>query len=92
MPRKNPPLRVHEPVSLYRAKTHLSELVERAAAGQEIVITKSGKPKARLVPLAPPDTRHLRIPGRGKGKGWISPDFDAPLSPAELRLWGIEPE
>lgn len=91
MAKKKKTMRVGEPVSLYDAKTHLSELVEQAAAGQEIVITKSGKPKARLVPLAPPDTRHLRIPGRGKGKGWIAPDFDAPLSPEELKLWGIEP-
>ena len=84
--------RVGEPVSLYDAKTRLSELVEQAAAGREIVITKSGKPKARLVPLAPKDTRHLRIPGRGKGKVWIAPDFDAPLPPDMLRLFGIEPE
>ena len=75
---------VREPVSLYEAKTHLSELVEQAAQGQEIVIAKSGKPKARLVPLAPKDTRHLRKPGRGKGKVWIAPDFDAPLPPEVL--------
>ena len=81
---------VREPVSLYQAKTHLSELVEQAASGQEIVIAKSGKPKARLVPLAPKDTRHLRKPGGGKGRGWIAPDFDAPLPPEILRLFGIE--
>ena len=86
------PRRVREPVSLYEAKTHLSELVEQAAQGHEIVITKSGKPKARLVPLAPPDTRRLRKPGRGKGRGWIAPDFDAPLPPEVLRLFGVEPE
>ena len=83
--------RVREPVSLYEAKTHLSKLVEDAAQGQEIIITKSGKPKARLVPLAPTDTRHLRKPGRGKGRGWIAPDFDAPLPPELLRLFGEEP-
>ena len=79
--------RVREAVSLYEAKTHLSELVEQAAQGREIIIAKSGKPKARLVPLAPKDTRHLRKPGRGKGKGWIAPDFDAPLPPEVLRLF-----
>ncbi|MBI2614987.1 MAG: type II toxin-antitoxin system prevent-host-death family antitoxin, partial [Gemmatimonadetes bacterium] len=47
---------LREPVSLYDAKTHLSELVEEAARGREIIIAKSGKPKARLVPLAPKDT------------------------------------
>ena len=88
--RKKTTGRVREPVSLYEAKTHLSQLVEEAAQGQEIIITKSGKPKARLVPLAT-DTRHLRKPGRGKGKGWIAPDFDAPLPPEVLRLFGEEP-
>ena len=40
-------------VSLYEAKTNLSKLVEEAAAGEEIVIAKNGKPMARLAPLAP---------------------------------------
>jgi len=79
-------------VSLYEAKTHLSELVEQAAQGREIIVTKSGKPKARLVPLAPQDTKHLRIPGRGKGRVWIAPDFDAPLPPEILRLFTGESE
>jgi prevent-host-death family protein len=38
-------------VNLYEAKTHLSDLVERAAKGEEIVIAKAGKPMARLSPL-----------------------------------------
>jgi prevent-host-death family protein len=74
-------------VNLYVAKTHLSDLVERAAAGEEIVIAKGGKPKARLVRLAV--EKKLRRPGvwgpksKLKSKLWISPDFDGPL-PAEL--------
>jgi prevent-host-death family protein len=64
-------------VSLYEAKTHLSRLVERAAAGEEIVIAKSGRPRARLVPLE--DTRPLRIPGQGKGQWRVGKEFDAPL-------------
>jgi len=84
--RKQPRL-VREPVSLYEAKTHLSELVEQAAQGREIIIAKSGKPKARLVPLSPKDTRRLHKPGRGKGRGWIAPDFDAPLPSEVLRLF-----
>jgi prevent-host-death family protein len=79
--------RVREAVSLYEAKTHLSELVDQAAQGREIIIAKSGKPKARLVPLAPKNTRRLRKPGRGKGRAWIAPDFDAPLPPEMLRLF-----
>jgi prevent-host-death family protein len=68
---------VRETVSLYEAKTQLSALVERAAEGEEIVIAKSGKPKARLVPLD--DVRPLRRPGRGRGAWHVRGDFDAPL-------------
>ena len=83
--------RVREQVSLYEAKTHLSELIERAAGGEEIIIAKSGRPKARLVPLVPPDGRRRRKPGRGKGRGWIAADFDAPLPADVLRVFGGEP-
>ena len=41
-------------VNLYDAKTNISKLVDRAAAGEEIIIAKAGKPKARLVPYQPP--------------------------------------
>jgi prevent-host-death family protein len=68
---------VRETVSLYEAKTNLSRLVERAAAGEEIVIAKSGRARARLVPLE--DTRALRVPGKGKGKWRVGRSFDAPL-------------
>ena len=69
-----------ETVNLYAAKTHLSELVERAAAGEEIVIAKAGQPKARLVPLRTP-ARSRRKLGHWRGKVWIAEDFDAPLPP-----------
>ncbi|MBI5162420.1 MAG: type II toxin-antitoxin system Phd/YefM family antitoxin [Magnetospirillum sp.] len=71
-----------ETVNLYEAKTHLSDLVERAAAGEEIVIAKAGQPKARLMPLAVPKVE--RVPGRWKGKIWISDDFNDPL-PQEIQ-------
>jgi prevent-host-death family protein len=80
MPRKRV---VRETVSLYQAKTHLSRLVDRAAEGEEIVISKSGRPRARLVPLE--DTRALRVPGKGKGKWHVSKDFDDPLPKAVIR-------
>lgn len=79
---KRPPKAVRERISLYDAKTQLSALVERAAQGDEIVITKSGKPKALLSPI--PEARPLRKPGRGRGKWHISADFDAPLPPDVL--------
>jgi prevent-host-death family protein len=40
-----------KPINIHEAKTHLSRLVEQAAAGREIIIAKAGKPLARLVPL-----------------------------------------
>ena len=70
-----------KPVSIYDAKTHFSRLVERVEAGEEVVITRSGRPVARLVPLRPKVTR---TPGRWRGRMKIAPDFDAPLPPSVL--------
>lgn len=81
MPRFPDPV-VRETVSLYEAKTKLSELVERAARGEEIVIAKSGKPRALLVPLG--DVRPLRKPGMGRGKWRVKRSFDAALPPGLL--------
>lgn len=67
-------------VNVHEAKTHLSRLLERVAAGDEVVIAKAGKPVARLVPVAPPGKRPL---GLDAGKVWIADDFNAPL-PDEL--------
>jgi prevent-host-death family protein len=64
-------------VNLYEAKIQLSRLVDRAAAGEEIVIAKGGRPLARLVPL------DVRTRPRDLGflgeEVWVGPDFDAPL-------------
>lgn len=68
---------IRETVTLYDAKTNLSELVERAARGEEIVIAKRGKPRALLVPLE--SVHPLRRPGLGRGKWHVGKDFDAPL-------------
>ena len=64
-------------VNIYEAKTNLSRLVELAAAGEEIVIAKAGKPLARLSPLR--DGKGPRKPGGLAGKFRVSKDFDAPL-------------
>ena len=74
---KQKPRVVREAVSLDDAKTHLSSLVDRAHAGDEIVSMKSGRPRARLVPMD--NTPVLRTPGRGKGAWRVSADFDSPL-------------
>jgi prevent-host-death family protein len=63
-----------ESVNVYEAKTHLSQLLDRAAAGEEIIIARAGRPVARLVALADP-SRH-RVPGGWRGKVSMAADFD----------------
>lgn len=66
-------------VNVHQAKTHLSRLLERAHAGEEIIIAKSGKPYARLVPLE--GRRPERRPGTLKGSISIGDAFFEPLAP-----------
>lgn len=63
-------------VNIHEAKTHLSRYVDQAAAGEEIIIARAGKPVARLVALqdAPGKPRKL---GLGKGRFTLPVDFDA---------------
>jgi prevent-host-death family protein len=63
-----------ESVNVYEAKTRLSQLIDRAAAGEEIVIARAGRPVARLVALA--DTPRRREPGAWRGKVRMAADFD----------------
>ncbi len=62
-------------MNIHDAKTHLSRLVDRAAAGEEITIARAGKPVAKLVPYQAP-VEH-RTPGAWRGLVWMSSDFDA---------------
>jgi prevent-host-death family protein len=62
-------------VSLYEAKTHLSALVEQAAAGEEIIIAKNGVPKVKLVPVPQPGKR--REPSDTLKITYLADDFDA---------------
>ena len=66
-----------ETINLYEAKTHLSQLVDRAAQGEEIIIAKAGKPRAKLVPFR----ETPRQPGNLLGITFIAEDFDEPLPP-----------
>jgi prevent-host-death family protein len=68
-------------VNIYEAKTRLSQLVDRAAKGEEIVIARGGRPIARLVALSAPAAK--RKPGRLRGRVRVRRNFDAPL-PEEL--------
>jgi prevent-host-death family protein len=61
--------------NIHEAKTHLSRLVERVEAGEEIVIARAGRPVARLVPFRP--RSQARQPGLWRGQVRMSDDFDA---------------
>lgn len=64
-------------ISVYEARANLSKLIERALAGEEVVITRRGKPVVRLVPTE--ETRPPRQPGRLKGKYEVPESFFEPL-------------
>jgi prevent-host-death family protein len=61
-------------VNMHDAKTTLSRLVERARAGEEIIIGKAGEPLVKLVPVK--RRTKPRVPGKWRGKVWIADDFD----------------
>ena len=65
-----------ETVNIHEAKTHLSRLVERVEAGEEIVIARAGRPVARLVSYR--KTTRPRVPGRWRDQIVLAPDFDGP--------------
>ena len=67
-------------VNIHEAKTHLSRLVQRAAAGEEIIIGRAGTPVAKLVPYGGPTAP--RSPGALRGQIEVAPDFD--VTPDEV--------
>lgn len=72
-------------VNIHEAKTHLSQLVDRAARGEEIIIARSGKPVAKLVPFERDLTP--RRPGSMRGLIHVADDFDDELPPDVLALF-----
>ncbi|MGD0308733.1 MAG: type II toxin-antitoxin system Phd/YefM family antitoxin [Acidobacteriota bacterium] len=68
-------------INVYQAKTKLSQLIDRAAEGEEIVIARNGRPVARLIPCD--QSRAPRKLGILAGRIHVSEDFDAPL-PEEI--------
>lgn len=66
-----------ETVNIYDAKTRLSQLVDKAAAGEDVVVSRNGKPLVRITRLAVPK-RRIKF-GLLKGKLDIPADFDSPL-------------
>lgn len=62
-------------INIHEAKTQLSRFVDQAAAGEEIIIARAGKPVARLVALATPSTQYRTL-GLGKGQFTMPAGFD----------------
>ncbi len=77
-------MKLHKPniYNVHQAKTHLSELLQRVADGEDVVIARAGVPVARLIPLTRPD--EARPLGTEKGRMVVADDFDAPLPPDML--------
>jgi prevent-host-death family protein len=71
-----------EVINVHKAKTTLSQLLERVHNGEEIILAKGGKPYARLVPLEKPAKRKL-----GFMKGSVDEAFFEPLFEEELATW-----
>jgi prevent-host-death family protein len=68
--------------NIHEAKTHLSKLIERVAAGEDIVIAKAGRPVAKLVPFV--ENKKPRKAGSLKGKLWLAPDWDSDETNEEI--------
>jgi prevent-host-death family protein len=64
----------NEPVNVSEAETQLSKLIDRAMAGEDVVISRAGKPMVRLVPVPARPAR--RTPGSARGQIRMAPDFD----------------
>lgn len=78
--------------TIFEAKSNLSELIQRAHQGEEVIITsgRERKPVARIVALDPaPERRRV---GFLEGQGDVGPEFFEPLPEDELRLWNGEGE
>jgi prevent-host-death family protein len=61
--------------SITDAKTRFSELIQKAIAGEEVIIAKDNKPVVKVVPIVTPGRK--RVPGSAKGQIWMAADFDA---------------
>lgn len=71
-------------LNIYEAKSKLSQLVERAMAGEEVIIAKAGKPMVKLIPIEPAPKRAL---GSAKGAIGFTKGWNAPMTEKELAAW-----
>lgn len=74
-----------ETITIHKAKTQLSQLIEKACRGEEIIIARGSTPVVRLVAIK--DQPAKRKPGAWKGKVKVGPEFFEPLPPEELDRW-----
>jgi prevent-host-death family protein len=74
--------------TVHEAKTNLSRLLEKASAGEEVVIARGKEPVAKLLAIG--TALKKRVPGRLAGKISASPDAFAPLTDQELKDLGFE--
>jgi prevent-host-death family protein len=69
-------------VNIHEAKTHFSSLLAKVGKGEEVIISKAGKPIARLIPIGEKPIK--RDAGSARGRITIAEDFDAPLPESVL--------
>jgi prevent-host-death family protein len=74
-----------EHATIHQAKTNLSRLIEKAEAGEEVIISRGAKPVVRLVPIE--SRANTRMPGMFKGEFELPDSFFDPLPPEELEGW-----
>ena len=72
-------------VTFHEAKTNLSRLIQRAAAGEEVVISRGPKLVARLIAIG--EVKEQRMPGALKGSLLVVPEFFESLPPEKLAVW-----
>jgi prevent-host-death family protein len=74
-----------ETITIHKAKTQLSKLIEKACRGEEIVIARGKTPVVKLVAID--QSNGDRKPGAWAGKVKIGPEFFEPLPDDELARW-----
>lgn len=74
--------------TVHEAKTNLSQLIQKACAGEEVIIARGKKPVVKLIPIG--ETKRKRIPGRFEGQFSWTDDAFAPLTDEEIRGLGFE--
>ncbi len=81
-----------ETINIHEAKTHLSRLVERAAAGESFIIAKAGKPMVKVVPLTEADLQTPKPSPFGfmKSECEVPDDFDTMGADEILEMFGLK--